>query len=63
LALPAWLLGAQTVEIKHAPQWMLLPTKPAAGQAVRALAWVGEREVGEALKMLKRKLPQDINLS
>lgn len=51
-------LGAQAVEIKHAPQWMLLPTKPAAGQAVRALAWLGEQEAGEALKVLKRKLPE-----
>jgi hypothetical protein len=52
-------LGAQTIEMKHAPQWMLLPTKPAAGQAVRALAWLGSREAVEALKMLKRKLPEN----
>jgi uncharacterized protein DUF6088 len=52
-------LGAQTVEMKHAPQWMLLPTRPAVGQAVRALAWVGSREAGEALKVLKRKLPEN----
>ena len=51
-------LGAQAVEIRHAPQWMLLPAKPAAGQAVRALAWLGEREASEALKVLKRKLPE-----
>jgi len=50
--------GAQAVEIKHSPQWMLLPTKPAAGQAVRALAWLGEQEAGEALKVLKRNLPE-----
>lgn len=51
-------LGAQTVEMKHAPQWMLLPTKPAAGQAVRALAWLGERAAEGALKALKAKLPE-----
>jgi len=51
-------LGAQAVEIKHAPPWMLLPTKPEAGQAVRALAWLGERDAGEALETLKRKLPE-----
>lgn len=50
-------LGAQTVELKHAPQWKLLPAKPAAGQAVRALEWVGERGAGEALRVLKQKLP------
>ncbi|HYS88427.1 MAG TPA: DUF6088 family protein [Bradyrhizobium sp.] len=52
-------LGAQTIEIKKAPQWMLLPTKPAAGQVVRALEWVGERGVGEALRVLKQKLPEE----
>lgn len=51
-------LGAQVIELKHASPWMLLPTKPAAGQAVRALEWLGEREATEALKMLKRKLPE-----
>jgi hypothetical protein len=53
-------LGAQTIEIKNAPQWMLLPMKPAAGQAVRALAWLGKREATEALKVLKRKLPENV---
>jgi hypothetical protein len=51
-------LGAQTVEMKNAPQWMLLPTRPAVGQAVRALAWLGSREAVGALKLLKRKLPE-----
>ncbi|UFW90478.1 DUF6088 family protein [Bradyrhizobium barranii] len=51
-------LGAQTVEIRHAPQWMLLPTNPAAGQAIRALDWLGKREAGEALQALKHKLPE-----
>jgi len=36
-------LGAQTVEMRHAPQWMLLPSHRAAGEAVRALEWIGER--------------------
>jgi hypothetical protein len=49
-------LGAQVVEMKHAPQWMLLPSHRAAGEAVRALAWMGERHAAEALTTLKRKL-------
>jgi hypothetical protein len=49
-------LGAQTLEIKNAPQWMLLPAKPAAGEAVRALEWVGQRGAPEAMKVLKEKL-------
>jgi hypothetical protein len=51
-------LGAQTVEMKRAPQWMLLPSHPAAGEAVRALVWIGERGAAEALTALKPKLPQ-----
>jgi len=51
-------LGAQVVEMKHAPQWMLLPSHRAAGDAVRALAWMGERHATEALTTLKHKLPR-----
>ncbi|SDF49974.1 hypothetical protein SAMN05216337_105835 [Bradyrhizobium brasilense] len=50
-------LGAQVVEMKHAPQWMLLPSHRAAGEAVRALEWIGQRGAPEALKTLKRTLP------
>jgi Family of unknown function (DUF6088) len=50
-------LGAQTVEMKHAPQWMLLPSHRAAGEAVRALEWIGEKRAAEALTALKQKLP------
>lgn len=49
-------LGAQIVEIRWAPQWMLLPSHRAAGVAVRALAWVGKRHAAKALATLKRKL-------
>jgi hypothetical protein len=49
-------LGAQVVEMKHAPQWMLLPAQQSAGEAVRALAWIGQRGAPEALKTLKRNL-------
>jgi hypothetical protein len=47
-------LGAQVVEMKHAPQWMLLPSQRAAGEAVRALAWIGKHGVSEALHKLPR---------
>jgi hypothetical protein len=50
-------LGSQVIEMKHAPQWMLLPSQPRAGEAVRALEWLGERRAPEALTALKRKLP------
>jgi hypothetical protein len=50
-------LGAQVVEMKHAPQWMLLPSHR-GGEAVRALAWIGEHRASEALTALKLKLPR-----
>jgi Family of unknown function (DUF6088) len=49
-------LGAQVIEMRHAPQWMLLPSHRAAGEAVRALEWIGERRASEALTVLKQKL-------
>jgi hypothetical protein len=51
-------LGAQFVELKRSPQWKLLPSHRAAGEAVRALDWIGERRAAEALTALKRKLPE-----
>jgi hypothetical protein len=51
-------LGAQVVEMKHAPPWMLLPSHRAAGEAVRAIAWIGEQRASEALTALKQRLPK-----
>jgi uncharacterized protein DUF6088 len=51
-------LGAQSVELRHAPQWMLLPTQPEAGQAIRALDWLGSKRAPEALTMLRHRLPE-----
>jgi hypothetical protein len=50
-------LGAQIVEMKHAPQWMLLPSQRAAGEAVRALVWIGKTRASEALMTLRQTLP------
>jgi hypothetical protein len=49
-------LGKQIVELKHAPSWMLLPSQPAAGEAVRALNWIGQHGAPEALETLRHKL-------
>jgi hypothetical protein len=53
-------LGAQVVQMRHAPQWMLLPSHSAAGQAVRALEWVGQHGALEALRSLKERLPAPV---
>lgn len=50
-------LGAQTVELRHAPVWQLLFPGRAAGDVVRALAWLGPEKAGEALRTLRSKLP------
>jgi hypothetical protein len=50
-------LGAQTVEFRHAPVWQLIFPGRAAGEVVRALAWLGPEKAGEALRKLRSKLP------
>ncbi len=50
-------LGKQIVELRHAPRWQLAMAHRPAGQAVRALAWLGPERVESALQTLKRKLP------
>ena len=49
-------LGAQTVELQHAPRWQLaLPGRP-AGEVIRALAWFGRERGAELMSQLKRTL-------
>ena len=50
-------LGKQVVELRHAPRWQLTLANRPAGEAVRALAWLGPDKAEEALKTLKRKMP------
>lgn len=50
-------LGAQTVEFRHAPIWQLMFPGRAAGDVVRALAWLGPEKAGEAIRKLSAKLP------
>ena len=51
-------LGAQTIELRHAPVWQLIFPGRAAGDVVRALAWLGPEKAGEALRLLRAKLPE-----
>ena len=50
-------LGKQVVELRHAPRWQLTLANHQAGEAVRALAWLGPEKADSALETLKRKLP------
>jgi hypothetical protein len=50
-------LGAQTVELQHAPPWQLLYPGQAAGEVIRSLAWVGPSGSEAALGQLRQRLP------
>ena len=50
-------LGAQMVEFRHAPVWQLLFPGRAAGEVLRALAWLGPERAGGALRKLRARLP------
>jgi hypothetical protein len=49
-------LGKQVIELRHAPRWQLTLANRPAGEAVRALAWLGPEKAEDALKTLKRKM-------
>ena len=52
-------LGKQIVELRHAPRWQLALANRPAGEAVRALAWLGPEKAEAALTTLKRKMSAD----
>ena len=49
-------LGELTVELRHAPRWQLAAPHRPAGEAVRALSWLGPDEVEASLDVIGRKL-------
>ena len=54
--------GNLVVELRHAPRWQLVAPYRPAGDAVRALAWLGPEEIEENLGSLNGRLsPQDLD--
>ncbi len=51
-------LGRQVVELRHAPSWHFV-LGGLAGEAVRALAWIGEARGPEAVATLRSRLPSE----
>ncbi|KWS47257.1 DUF6088 family protein [Pseudomonas amygdali] len=49
-------VGGVTAEIRHAPRWMLALGSTTAGAVIRALAWLGERRIGEVMETLRKQL-------
>lgn len=49
-------LGEQTILLRHAPAWQLVAPHRPAGEAVRALAWLGPTSVAENIDAVRQKL-------
>ena len=49
-------LGGITMELRHAPRWQLKAPHRPAGEAVRALAWLGPEAVEDNLRALECRL-------
>ena len=53
-------LGELTVKLRHAPRWQLTAPHRPAGEAVRALSWLGPNEIKAGLEVIGQKLsPED----
>lgn len=52
-------LGELTVTLRHAPRWQLAAPNRPAGEAVRALSWLGPDEVEASLDVIGRKLSSE----
>ena len=50
-------LGAQTVELRHAPSWQLLLVGTPAGTLLRVLAWAGPEHAESFLPQMQNALP------
>ncbi len=51
-------LGNREIELKHAEVWQLALGKRPAGQAIRALDWLGHEHVAQALQQLRETLAE-----
>lgn len=48
--------GRLIVEMRHAPRWQLVAPHRSAGDAVRALSWLGPSKVAEGLHAIRSRL-------
>ena len=53
-------LGAQCIELRHAPRWQLTNAGRPSGEVVRALAWAGRPQAHEFLARIKGELPEEV---
>ncbi len=52
-------LGHARIELRHAPEWQLVLPGRRAGEAVRALAWLGRDRAGAAAGTVRQLLSED----
>ena len=50
-------LGNRAIELRHGNRWQMLLGKRPAGQAIRALIWLGPEQTPQVLEGLKSQLP------
>lgn len=53
-----YTLGKSEVLVRHAPKWMMALGQRPAGNAVRALEWMGKENAPEALSSLRKTLQE-----
>lgn len=52
-------LGRERIELRHSPPWQLALAGRRAGEAVRALAWLGRDRAGEAAELVRERLSEE----
>ena len=52
-------LGRERIELRHAPPWQLALAGRRAGEAIRALAWLGRDKAGAAASQVRQRLSED----
>ena len=52
-------VGHERIELRHAPAWQLALAGRPAGEAIRALAWLGHDRAGAATEMVRQRLSED----
>ncbi len=53
-----YLFGRQEVILRQAPGWQFLLSNRPAGEAIRALAWLGPEQAGNAMAKLRDAIPE-----
>ncbi|MXX74223.1 MAG: hypothetical protein F4Y77_02310 [Holophagales bacterium] len=52
-------LGRERVELRHAPPWQLALAGRRAGEAIRALVWLGRDRAGEVTELVRERLSEE----